>query len=101
MVGWYNVSLSRMTRPLVKPPALGYIPAEVALGAVEVDAELSPEKVIRELSREGRTVHVRFRAVEARLLRAAVGAFFDLLGLATRAVEEFGDAALLTPPAAA
>ena len=30
-----------------------------------------------------------------------VGAFFDLLGLATRAVEEFGDAALLTPPAAA
>lgn len=75
--------------------------AEVALGAVEVDAELSPEKVVRELSREGRTVCVRFRAVEARLLRAAVGAFFDLLGLATRAVEEFGDAALLAPPAAA
>merc|ERR1719399_2410409 len=75
--------------------------AEVALGAVEVDAELSPDKVVRELSREGRVVRVRFRAIEARLLRAAVGAFFDLLGLATRAVEEFGDAALLAAPAAA
>ena len=38
---------------------------------------------------------------DLRLLRAAVGAFFDLLGLATRAVEEFGDAALLTAPVAA
>jgi len=36
-------------------------------------------------------------ADEARLLRAAVGALFDLLGLAARAVERFGPPA--PPPA--
>lgn len=31
-----------------------------------------------------------FEAVEARLLRAAVGTFLDLLNLATRTLETFG-----------
>ena len=32
-----------------------------------------------------------FKAVEARLLRAAVGTFLDLLNLATRTLETFGE----------
>ena len=38
------------------------------------------------------TIHCRhFQAVDARTLRAAVGTFCDLLALATRSIEMFGN----------
>eukprot|EP00891_Asterochloris_glomerata_P006529 jgi/Astpho2/6529/Aster-x0733 len=56
-----------------------------------VDAELRPEQVERKLTTDGKDFVMHFQAVDARTLRAAVGTFCDLLALATRSIEMFGD----------
>lgn len=50
---------------------------------------------------EGSTLVMNFAAVDMRTLRAAVGTFCDLLGLATRTLEAFGPAATVAAAAAA
>jgi hypothetical protein len=62
---------------------------EVARAALAVDAELRPEAAARRLAAEGRDFVMDFAAVDARTLRAAVGTFCDLLGVAARALEAF------------
>ena len=47
----------------------------------------------RKLSVDGATLVLNFAAIDMRTLRAAVGTFCDLLGLATRTLEAFGPAA--------
>mmetsp|Transcript_32 Transcript_32/g.77 ORF Transcript_32/g.77 Transcript_32/m.77 type:complete len:83 (+) Transcript_32:127-375(+) len=64
--------------------------ATMVMNTLSVDEELNEGKVSRVLRVEDKTLHISFEATEARLLRAAVSAFYDLLGLATRALEEFG-----------
>lgn len=44
----------------------------------------------RELSTDGAALVLNFAAVDMRTLRAAVGTFCDLLGLASRTLEAFG-----------
>lgn len=61
--------------------------------ALDVDAELNPTLVSRKLTADGRALRIEFAATELRLLRAAVGTFYDLLGLAVRAAERFGPGA--------
>jgi hypothetical protein len=58
-------------------------------------AQLRPEAVTRELSVDGAALVLNFAAVDMRTLRAAVGTFCDLVGLATRTLEAFGPAAAL------
>ncbi|KAI8475900.1 MAG: transcription factor Pcc1-domain-containing protein [Monoraphidium minutum] len=64
--------------------------ASAVLQALQVDPELNPGQVSRDLRVEGSTLHISFAATELRLLRAAVSTFYDLLALATRAAEQFG-----------
>mmetsp|Transcript_22684 Transcript_22684/g.37926 ORF Transcript_22684/g.37926 Transcript_22684/m.37926 type:complete len:82 (+) Transcript_22684:193-438(+) len=64
--------------------------ARMVMNTLAVDQELNQGKVSRVLRVENNKLHISFEAVEAKLLRAAVSAFYDLLGLATRTLEEFG-----------
>ncbi len=43
----------------------------------------------KQLSTDGATLHAHFEAVDIRTLRAAVGAYCDLLALAARTLETF------------
>mmetsp|Transcript_16157 Transcript_16157/g.31043 ORF Transcript_16157/g.31043 Transcript_16157/m.31043 type:complete len:91 (-) Transcript_16157:1081-1353(-) len=63
--------------------------ARMVMNTLSVDAELNSDKVSRELRVEDGNLHIHFEAAEPRLLRAAVSAFYDLLGLATRTYEAF------------
>eukprot|EP00850_Spirogloea_muscicola_P013611 SM000093S24422 [mRNA] locus=s93:281829:282786:- [translate_table: standard] len=65
--------------------------ASIVFNALAVDAELQPDKVSREMSVHGPKLRVGFAATEARLLRAAYRAFMDVLILATRTLEQFGE----------
>ncbi|KAJ0989387.1 hypothetical protein J5N97_007743 [Dioscorea zingiberensis] len=63
--------------------------AAIVHAALAVDKELQPDKVRRHMSvSDGRLV-VHFEAVEARFLRASFSSFVDLVGLATKLIEEF------------
>lgn len=63
--------------------------------------QLRPEAVSRELRVDGCALVMDFAAVDMRTLRAAVGTFCDLLGLATRTLEAFGPPATVAAAAAA
>ena len=58
--------------------------------ALEVDAELQAVRVSRSIRAEGSRVVCLFGSDEARLLRASVCTFCDLMAVATRTLEEFG-----------
>lgn len=68
--------------------------AEVVYDALRVDAELRPADASRVLRLQGATVAIEFAAREIRTLRASVGTFYDLLGLAVRTLEAFSDTML-------
>jgi len=63
--------------------------AAMVRNSLSVDPELRPQQVSRKLTVECSTLVIHFEAVEVRLLRAAVGTFFDLLILATQTLETF------------
>ncbi|KAL0923503.1 hypothetical protein M5K25_007562 [Dendrobium thyrsiflorum] len=63
--------------------------AAIVFAALDVDKELQPDKVKRQISVFDGKLKVRFEAVEARFLRATFSAFVDLLILATKIIEEY------------
>ncbi|KAL3696930.1 hypothetical protein R1sor_011006 [Riccia sorocarpa] len=63
--------------------------AKIVMTTLSVDAELT-DKVARSMTVEGQHLLISFKATEARYLRASVSAFIDMLVLATRTIEEFG-----------
>jgi EKC/KEOPS complex subunit PCC1/LAGE3 len=63
--------------------------------AMSVDAELRPDDVKRELSLDGTRMTLAFASNDARMLRAAVGTFYDLLALAVRTLEAFKPTAVV------
>ncbi|KAI4363683.1 hypothetical protein MLD38_019871 [Melastoma candidum] len=66
--------------------------ASIVYAALAVDEELQPDKVRRQMSvSDDGKLNVHFEAVEARFLRASYSAFLDVLTLATRTIEEFGE----------
>ncbi|KAK3286690.1 hypothetical protein CYMTET_5759 [Cymbomonas tetramitiformis] len=67
--------------------------AQMIMTTLDVDAELNQGKVSRTLHVQDSTLHARFAATEARLLRAAVSSFLDLMTLATKTLEQFEYAA--------
>ncbi|KAJ9680029.1 hypothetical protein PVL29_021793 [Vitis rotundifolia] len=64
--------------------------ASIVYSALDVDKELQPDKVKRQMSVSDGKLSVHFEGVEARFLRASFSAFVDILTLATKTVEEFG-----------
>jgi EKC/KEOPS complex subunit PCC1/LAGE3 len=65
--------------------------AECVHAALDVDPEFRPQEVKRTLSLEGSTLRIVFVASNARILRASVGTFLDLLALAVDTLETFQD----------
>jgi tRNA threonylcarbamoyladenosine modification (KEOPS) complex Pcc1 subunit len=65
--------------------------AEVVYAALAVDPEFRPHEVERTLSLEGSNLRLLFVASSARMLRASVGTFLDLLALAVDTLETFQD----------
>ncbi|CAN8302105.1 unnamed protein product [Cochlearia groenlandica] len=68
--------------------------ALIVYTSLSVDKELQPDKVKRVMSVSNNMLSVQFEAVEARLLRASFSAFLDVLTLATRTIQEFGQKCL-------
>lgn len=64
--------------------------ASIVYAALAVDKELQPDKVKRQISVVNGKLLVHFEAVEARFLRASFSAFVDVLTLATKTIEQFG-----------
>ncbi|XP_023553191.1 uncharacterized protein LOC111810678 [Cucurbita pepo subsp. pepo] len=64
--------------------------ASIVYKALVVDKELQPDKVKREMTVSDGKLSIHFEAVEARFLRASFSAFVDVLTLATKTIEDFG-----------
>ncbi|XP_064394332.1 EKC/KEOPS complex subunit LAGE3-like [Halichondria panicea] len=64
--------------------------AEVAHNTLVVDPEPPRSEVIKSFRVDGAILHITLQAREARMLRVATGAFFDLLILVTNTIEQFG-----------
>lgn len=64
--------------------------ALIVYTTLDVDKELQPDKVRRVMSVSNNKLSVQFEALEARFLRASFSAFVDVLTLATRTIQEFG-----------
>ncbi|AES58750.1 putative CTAG/Pcc1 family protein [Medicago truncatula] len=64
--------------------------ASIVYAALAVDKELQPNKVKRIMAVSDGKLSVHFEAIEARFLRASFSAFVDVLTLATKTIEEFG-----------
>ena len=64
--------------------------AAIAAQALGVDDELQPSKASKALSVEGDALVARLSASEARLLRAVLSSYYDMLGVVVRTLREFG-----------
>jgi len=58
--------------------------------ALEVDEELRPDIVERDLQCAGNLLLIRFQSKDIKSLRTSVCSFYDFLLVAVRAVVEFG-----------
>lgn len=66
--------------------------AEITKQTLEVDAELTPDKVRRTLQVRGSVLVCSIESTEQRLLRASLASFFDMAMTATRFLCEFDSA---------
>jgi len=64
--------------------------ASIAKQVIEVDAELNPEAVKRELLVQDHKLIATFRTLTVRLARLTVNAFLENVDLVVRTVEHFG-----------
>ncbi|CAL0305421.1 unnamed protein product [Lupinus luteus] len=64
--------------------------ASIIYATLAIDKELQPDKVKRQMKVSEGKFSVHFEATEARFLRASFSAFVDVLTLATKTIEEFG-----------
>ncbi|ETV79085.1 hypothetical protein H257_07836 [Aphanomyces astaci] len=62
-----------------------------ALATLNVDAEISPDKITKELRVQGNQLIAHFWANEIRMLRAAASSFYDMALVVTRVLLEFDD----------
>jgi EKC/KEOPS complex subunit PCC1/LAGE3 len=63
---------------------------------IEVDAELQPHAVKRELSVHGDVLTATFQTLTARLARLTVNAFLENIELVVRTIEHFGSTGTTT-----
>ena len=57
---------------------------------LDVDPELSPEKVDRTYETKGSSFVAHFKAVDAKSLRLGVSTFFDMVQVVIKTLSEFG-----------
>ncbi|KAH9255417.1 hypothetical protein BASA81_006536 [Batrachochytrium salamandrivorans] len=74
---------------LVEVPFATCRAAEITKQTLEVDAELTPDKVRRTLLVRGSVLVCSIESAEQRLLRASLASFFDMAMTATRFLCEF------------
>ncbi|KAF5327443.1 hypothetical protein D9619_004199 [Psilocybe cf. subviscida] len=67
--------------------------ASIAKQVIEVDSELQPHAVERELSVDGDKLIATFRTLTVRLARLTVNGFLENVDLVVRTIETFGDGA--------
>lgn len=73
--------------------------ASIAKQVIDVDKELQPQAVKRELSVDGNKLIARFDTLTVRLARLTVNAFLENVDLVVRTLENFGEDAE-NPPSA-
>jgi len=64
--------------------------ASIAKRVIEVDPELNPQAVKRELSVQDNRLIATFRTLTVRLARLTVNAFLENVDLVVRTIEHFG-----------
>jgi len=64
--------------------------ASIAKQVIEVDAELSPQAVKRELSVEDNKLIATFHTLTVRLARLTLNAFLENVDLVVRTIDQFG-----------
>ncbi|KAF8813305.1 transcription factor Pcc1 [Phlegmacium glaucopus] len=64
--------------------------ASIAKQVIEVDAELSPQAVKRELSIEDNKLIATFHTLTVRLARLTLNAFLENVDLVVRTIDQFG-----------
>jgi len=64
--------------------------ASIAKQAIEVDAELSPQAVKRELSVQDNKLIATFHTLTVRLARLTLNAFLENVDLVVRTINQFG-----------
>jgi len=65
--------------------------ARIAANTLEVDKELKPNEIRKELRASDNFLHVTFRAKDLKTLRTSLTSFFDMLDLVTKTINEFGE----------
>ena len=77
----------------VRIPCADSRTAEWVKATLDVDKEISPDKVVRTLAvgPQGNMLIVSIQATEARLLRASVASLFDMMAVALRVLCEFDE----------
>ena len=101
-LGWMELFSESQALLLVSAaPVLAHLPPLSPPPTPTLMLQLRPEAVTRQLRVDGSALVLDFAAVDMRTLRAAVGTFCDLLGLATRTLEAFGPAATVAAAAPA
>ncbi|CAM9346049.1 unnamed protein product, partial [Ascophyllum nodosum] len=63
--------------------------AKIACTTLDVDEELQPKKIKRSFRVQGSSLHARFEATEARILRVVLSGFYDMALVVTRTFLEF------------
>ena len=65
--------------------------AEMTMKVLSVDKEISGDKVAKIFASKENILHVKFEATEAKLLRVSVSSFYDMLEVALKCFNEFGN----------
>jgi len=65
--------------------------ASIVKQVIEVDSELQPHAVKRELSVQGEKLIATFHTLTVRLARLTLNAFLENVDLVVRTIEEFGE----------
>ncbi|KAL4258336.1 CTAG/PCC1 family protein [Pleurotus pulmonarius] len=78
-------------RIVVRIPFASHKHATIAKQSIEVDAELQPHTVKRQLDVDGDTLIGSFETLTVRLARLAVNSFLENVDLVARTLAEFGD----------
>ncbi|KXN88502.1 L antigen family member 3, partial [Leucoagaricus sp. SymC.cos] len=75
----------------VEVPFISSKHASIAKQVIDVDKELQPQAVKRDLSIDGNKLVARFDTLTVRLARLTVNAFLENVDLVVRTIENFGE----------
>mmetsp|Transcript_7538 Transcript_7538/g.13646 ORF Transcript_7538/g.13646 Transcript_7538/m.13646 type:complete len:86 (+) Transcript_7538:1872-2129(+) len=65
--------------------------AQIACATLDVDKELRPDIVHRQLSTSGRALIIKFQSIDRKSLRTAVCSLYDFLIVVVRTLAEFSE----------